>query len=97
MKCPQCGQPAITFFKWAKGKDWLKTRCMHCGAELRANWVTILGVVLILVAAIALVVLSRQYLDPELAKSAIKYLLALPVIVLLALVLYKVGGYKQKS
>ena len=43
MKCPDCGNKAISFFNWAKGMRWYSTKCDSCGHVLRASAGTWIG------------------------------------------------------
>lgn len=97
MNCPKCNKPAISFIKWASGMSAFKTKCANCGAELKANSITMIGFILTIIVVATLVIWSRSYLDPELSKSYIRYILALPIAVLLAFVVFKTGGYKESK
>jgi hypothetical protein len=93
MKCPNCGQEAITFIDWAKGMQWYKTNCMSCHAELTANATTAIGFILAVVlggvgGGLAIIVFDTGLLMGLLAVVA-------PIVIVIALITWFVGGYNK--
>lgn len=97
MNCPKCNKSAISFIKWASGMSAFKTNCANCGIELKANSTTVIGFIVTLVLVAIFVILSRNYIDSELSKGYVRYILALPIAITLAFVVYKLGGYKESK
>ncbi|MDP6544901.1 MAG: hypothetical protein QGH60_12980 [Phycisphaerae bacterium] len=62
MQCPKCRNKAIGFINWAKGMRWYKTKCDSCGQALKANRVTIIGIILTIIIGVAVGIACRaQY------------------------------------
>ena len=98
MKCPKCNKQAITMLQWMQKINGYKIQCNNCGAKLKANFVIILGFVLLILAILPLIpylgdILIFLGIETELKK--LELLLVLPIILFGAILIWFVGGYKE--
>jgi hypothetical protein len=93
MLCPVCHTPTISFLEWCRARNAFRWMCPHCRTSLRANrttWLTFfLSLAVVVIGPIALE--RRGYIPQGHGRGTL--LLALPLILPLAYLGYKCGGY----
>ena len=92
MECPKCKERAITFFDWAKGLEWHKTKCDSCGVSLKCTSIT-MGVFLsaVFVGCTVFVILIKSVMEDELNAG----LMATAIGVLISASIWFIGGYVE--
>lgn len=92
MRCPCCDEPAITFWRWARGANAFRHHCDVCGAALRGDRVVWAGFVPIVAVGLAIVIGVPLALG---LKPSKRWLLAFaPVLLAGGYATYCVGAYQ---
>jgi predicted RNA-binding Zn-ribbon protein involved in translation (DUF1610 family) len=102
LKCPNCGNTAITFSDWCNGIKAFWTRCQSCNVRLIGSGFVFLGFFCTLIyvfALIPLLIYLASNLGFELANGfkVVSFIVLIVLAYPCALYTYKNGSYRQKG
>lgn len=98
MNCPKCGNKTIKFSEWKRAAHALRWTCPHCDAELKANKMVVIPMIICAIVIIGVCIAGGVLLGElkglnKLAIFAVAFMVVAP---LGALSWFK-GGYIEKS
>jgi len=101
MKCPNCRQRAISFFRWGRSLNAFRYACPHCGMLLRASFGTWFWAALLLTTIVVAILfidrLGLQWNLDEPSRGVLFACIVVPWTIEMSLVAWSVGTYARRK